>query len=92
MLISMELESNNKHANGDTSAVGSGSDSKESSVERELNGEIEAVELNGGSSNGHHQQHHHHHHHHGGGGVGHMKSHCLWAMDTMVALNARLSA
>ncbi|KAL7744938.1 hypothetical protein ACLKA6_007211 [Drosophila palustris] len=61
----MELESNNKHANGDASA--GGSDSKESSVERELNGEIEAVELNGsGSSNGHGQ---HHHHHHGG----HMK-------------------
>ncbi|XP_060665086.1 programmed cell death protein 4 [Drosophila nasuta] len=62
----MELESHsNKHANGDTSSVGDGSDSKESSVERELNGEIEAVELNGsGSSNGHH------HHHQGSG---HMK-------------------
>ncbi|KAH8292871.1 hypothetical protein KR044_002183 [Drosophila immigrans] len=62
----MELESNcKKHANGDASG---GSDSKESSVERELNGEIEAVELNGSgsSSNGHH---HHHHHYQ----QGHMK-------------------
>lgn len=74
----MELESNSKQqANGDV-AGGGGSDSKESSVERELNGEIEAVELNGGSSNGHHH-HHNHHHHHGGssssgsGGGGHMK-------------------
>lgn len=62
----MELESNSKkQANGDV-ASGGGSDSKESSVERELNGEIEAVELNGGSSNGHHHHHNHHHHHHGG--------------------------
>ncbi|XP_017872195.1 PREDICTED: programmed cell death protein 4 [Drosophila arizonae] len=49
----MELESNtNQKANGDVASNG-GSDSKESSVERELNGEIEAVELNGGPSNGH---------------------------------------
>ncbi|EDW00323.1 programmed cell death protein 4 [Drosophila grimshawi] len=48
----MELESNiKKHANG---VVCNGTDSKESSVERELNDEIEAVELNGGASNGHH--------------------------------------
>ncbi|ALC48570.1 Pdcd4 [Drosophila busckii] len=43
----MESELKNKKlANG-------GSDSKESSVERELNGEIEAVELNGSGANGH---------------------------------------
>ncbi|XP_030378480.1 programmed cell death protein 4 [Scaptodrosophila lebanonensis] len=43
----MELETNrNNHANGHY--VNDGTDSKESSVERELNGEIEAVELNGG--------------------------------------------
>lgn len=80
----MELESNSnkQKANGDVTTGGGGSDSKESSVERELNGEIEAVELNGGSSNGHHHHHHHnhhHHHHHGsgsgssGGSGGHMK-------------------
>ncbi|EDW78382.2 uncharacterized protein Dwil_GK16207 [Drosophila willistoni] len=56
----MEIEArHNKHAtsNGGSGGGGggTGTDSKESSVERELNGEIEAVELNGsGSSNGHH--------------------------------------
>ncbi|XP_016949218.1 programmed cell death protein 4 [Drosophila biarmipes] len=58
----MEVESNNKRATnggGRHSTPPAESDSKESSVERELNGEIQAVELNGsgagggGHSNGH---------------------------------------
>ncbi|KAH8368085.1 hypothetical protein KR084_006870 [Drosophila pseudotakahashii] len=55
----MEVESNNKRStNGGrhSSHSPAESDSKESSVERELNGEIQAVELNGsggGHSNGH---------------------------------------
>ncbi|EDV35157.1 uncharacterized protein Dana_GF22345, isoform B [Drosophila ananassae] len=50
----MEVESNNKRAtNGRHSASPEGSDSKESSVERELNGEIQAVELNGSGSGSH---------------------------------------
>lgn len=63
----MEVESNNKqqratngrHSHSQSLSPARGSDSKESSVERELNGEIQAVELNGSggssasASNGH---------------------------------------
>ncbi|XP_044317379.1 programmed cell death protein 4 [Drosophila rhopaloa] len=52
----MEVESNNKRAtNGGRHSPPAETDSKESSVERELNGEIQAVELNGSGahSNGH---------------------------------------
>ncbi|KAH8238248.1 hypothetical protein KR032_001510 [Drosophila birchii] len=54
----MEVESNIKQRATNGKHLQSlspmrGSDSKESSVERELNGEIQAVELNGGATNGH---------------------------------------
>ncbi|XP_039499901.1 programmed cell death protein 4 [Drosophila santomea] len=55
----MEVESNNKRATngGRHSTPPAESDSKESSVERELNGEIQAVELNGSGGGGHSNGH-----------------------------------
>ncbi|SPP78097.1 programmed cell death protein 4 [Drosophila guanche] len=51
--MEVESSSHTKHANGGGRRHNSGgSDSKESSVERELNGEIQAVVLNGSGSNG----------------------------------------
>jgi len=58
-IVRMEVESNNKRATngGRHFTPPSDSDSKESSVERELNEEIEAVELNGSGGGGHSNGH-----------------------------------